>query len=65
MIVDDLNIVENKTVETILPICTVQLITCLKLKDCTLGFLINWNMKLIKKGIPRIANGMPNHSVRR
>lgn len=59
MIVDDLIIVENKTVETILPIHTAQLITYLKLKDCRLGFLINWNVKLIKNGIVRIANGMP------
>jgi GxxExxY protein len=65
MIVDDLIIVENKTVETILPIHTAQLITYLKLKDCRLGFLINWNVKLIKNGIVRIANGMPNPSVRK
>ena len=65
MIVDDLIIVENKTVETILPIHTAQLITYLKLKDCRLGFLINWNVKLIKNGIKRIANGMPNQSIRK
>lgn len=59
MIVDDMVIVENKTVESILPIHTAQLITYLKLKDCRLGFLINWNVKLIKNGIMRIANGMP------
>ena len=59
MIVDDLVIVENKTVESILPIHTAQLITYLKLKDCRLGFLINWNVKLIKNGIVRVANGMP------
>ena len=62
MIVDDLIIVENKTVETILPIHTAQLITYLKLKDCRLGFLINWNVKLIKNGIVRVANGMPESS---
>ena len=65
MIVDDLIIVENKTVETILPIHTAQLITYLKLKDCRLGFLINWNVKLIKNGIVRVANGMPNQSKRK
>jgi len=64
MLVDDLIIVENKTVETILPIHTAQLITYLKLKDCRLGFLINWNVKLIKNGIVRIANGMPNQRAR-
>jgi GxxExxY protein len=58
MIVDELVIVENKTVEALLPIHTAQLITYLKLKDCKLGFLINWNVKLIKNGIVRIANGI-------
>jgi len=62
MIVDNLVIVENKTVETLLPIHTAQLITYLKLKDCRLGFLINWNVKLIKNGIVRVANGMPESS---
>lgn len=62
MIVDDLIIVENKTVETLLPIHTAQLITYLKLKNCRLGFLINWNVKLIKNGIVRVANGMPESS---
>ncbi len=62
MIVDDLIIVENKTVESILPIHTAQLITYLKLKDCRLGFLINWNVNLIKNGITRVANGMPRYS---
>jgi len=59
MLVDGLVIVENKTVENVLPIHTAQLITYLKLKNCKLGFLINWNVKLIKNGIARIANGMP------
>jgi len=51
-------IIENKTVGSILPIHTAQLITYLKLKDCKLGFLINWNVKLIKNGIVRVANGI-------
>ncbi len=58
MLVDNLVIVENKTVESILPIHVAQLITYLKLKDCKLGFLINWNVKLIKNGIMRVANGI-------
>jgi GxxExxY protein len=62
MLVDDLVIIENKTVENILPIHTAQLITYLKLKDCKLGFLINWNVKLIKNGITRVANGIDEPS---
>lgn len=65
MIVDDQIIVENKTVESILPIHTAQLITYLKLKDCRLGFLINWNVKLIKNGIVRVANSLLNQHVRK
>ena len=57
-LVDNLVIVENKTVDQIHPIHMAQLITYLKLKDCKLGFLINWNVKLIKDGITRVANGI-------
>ena len=57
-LVDNLIIIEDKTVESILPIHMAQLITYLKLKDCRLGFLINWNVKLIKNGIARVANGI-------
>jgi GxxExxY protein len=62
-LVDNLVIVENKTVESILPIHMAQLITYLKLKDCKLGFLINWNVKLIKNGITRVANGIVEPSL--
>ena len=62
-LIDNLIIVENKTVESILPIHMAQLITYLKLKDCKLGFLINWNVKLIKNGITRVANGMVEPSL--
>ena len=61
MLIDDLIIVENKTVETILPIYVAQLLTYLKLKDCRLGFLLNWNVKLMKNGIMRVANGLPQN----
>ena len=62
-LVDNLIIVENKTVESVLPIHMAQLITYLKLKDCRLGFLINWNVKLIKNGITRVANGIVESSL--
>jgi len=63
MFVDGLIIVENKTVENVLPIHVAQLITYLKLKNCKLGFLINWNVKLIKNGIMRVANGVAEPSL--
>jgi GxxExxY protein len=62
-LVDNLIIVENKTVESILPIHMAQLITYLKLRGCKLGFLINWNVKLIKNGITRVANGIAEPSL--
>lgn len=57
-LVDGLVIVENKCVDVIQPIHMAQLITYLKLKGCKLGFLINWNVKLIKNGIQRVVNGL-------
>jgi GxxExxY protein len=62
-LVDNLVIIENKTVESVLPIHMAQLITYLKLKGCKLGFLINWNVKLIKNGITRVANGIVEPSL--
>jgi GxxExxY protein len=60
--IDDLIIIENKTVENVLPIHQAQLLTYLKLKNCKLGFLINWNVKLTKDGLKRMANGLPETS---
>ena len=61
-LVDDLIIVENKAVESIQPIHMAQLITYLKLRNVKLGFLINWNVKLIKNGIQRVVNGLEETS---
>jgi GxxExxY protein len=57
ILVNDLVIVELKTVETILPIHRAQLMTYLKLSNKWLGLLINFNVKLLKQGIERIVNG--------
>jgi len=56
MLVENKVIVENKVVDHLLPIHEAQLITYLKLSSCHLGFLINWNVSLVKNGIQRIAN---------
>lgn len=56
MLVEDCIIIENKTVVALLPIHTAQLLTYLKLRCCTLGFLINWNVTLLKNGIKRVVN---------
>jgi GxxExxY protein len=59
MFVDELVIIENKVVEALLPLHEAQLLTYLKLKDCHLGFLLNWNVKLMRNGIRRIVYNLP------
>jgi GxxExxY protein len=46
-------IVELKHVEAVLPVHRAQLLTYLKLTGHPLGFLINFNVPLIKDGISR------------
>jgi len=53
MLVEYSIIIENKTVDQILPIHKAQLLTYLKMHNSPLGFLINWKVKLIKDGIQR------------
>jgi len=60
LIVEDSVIVEIKSVEAIAPLHKKQLLTHLRLADKRLGLLINFNVALIKDGITRIANGMPD-----
>lgn len=45
--VEDSVIVENKTVQALLPIHEAQLLTYLKLHDCRLGFLPNSHVPLM------------------
>jgi len=58
MLVEDCIIIENKTVDRLLPIHMAQLLTYLKLRDCRLGFLLNWNVTLMKHGIKRVVNNL-------
>ncbi len=58
MIVGESVIIENKTVEKLLPIHEAQLLTYLKMKKCKLGFLLNWNVPHMKDGIKRMVNNL-------
>ena len=58
MIIEDAIIVENKTVEKIAPIHEAQLLTYLKLTNLSLGFILNWNVTLMKDGIKRMVRGL-------
>ena len=60
LVVEDKVIVEIKSIETVLVVHKKQLLTYLRLTDKRLGLLINFNVALIKDGITRVANGMPN-----
>jgi GxxExxY protein len=50
-------VIELKAVEILLPVHEVQLVTYLKLADKKLGYLINFNVPLLKEGIKRKING--------
>ena len=53
-------ILEVKSVEGLHPIHTAQLLTYLKLTENRLGILVNFNEKLVRDGIRRIVNGLPD-----
>lgn len=57
LLVEDLVIVEIKTVERNIPINKAQLMTYLKLSGKHLGLLINFNVPLLVQGFERILNG--------
>lgn len=56
MLVEGEIIVENKSVQALAPIHEAQLLTYLKLSGRRLGFLLNWNVPLVKDGIKRMVN---------
>ena len=56
ILVEDEIIIELKAVDTVLPVHKAQIISYLKLADKCLGFLINFNVPLIKDGIKRFVN---------
>ena len=56
LIVEELVIVEIKSVEKIHPVHEAQLLSYLKLSDKRIGLLINFNVTLLKEGIKRVAN---------
>jgi GxxExxY protein len=56
LLVNDAVIVEVKSVESLAPIHEAQLLSYLKLADCKIGLLINFNVKMLKHGIKRLAN---------
>lgn len=54
LLVEDLVIVETKAIEQVNPVWVTQVLSHLKLTNKRLGYLINFNVPLIKDGIKRI-----------
>jgi GxxExxY protein len=55
MLIDGMVIIENKAVERLLRVHTAQILTYLQLSGFKLGFLLNWNVRLMKHGISRFV----------
>jgi GxxExxY protein len=51
-------IIEIKSIETLAPVHFAQTLTYLKLNNCKLGLLINFNTVVLKESIHRIVNNL-------
>ena len=58
ILVESKVIIEIKSEEALNDIHMAQVLTYLKLSDCKLGLLINFNVTLIKNGIRRVVNNL-------
>lgn len=58
IIIENKLILEIKSVDALNDIHFAQLLTYLKLTNCKLGLLINFNVVLIKNGIKRVVNNL-------
>ncbi|MDR1882721.1 MAG: GxxExxY protein [Prevotella sp.] len=57
LMVEKMLILEIKSVEALNDLHMAQILTYLRLSDCKLGLLINFNTVLFKDGIKRVING--------
>ena len=56
LLVENQVIVEIKAVENLNEVHTAQVLTYLKLSECKIGLLLNFNVKSLKYGIKRLIN---------
>ena len=56
ILVENEIVIEVKSVDAIHPVHQAQLLSYLKLSDKRLGFLINFNVALLKDGFKRMVN---------
>lgn len=59
LLVGDKVVIEIKSVELLSPVHRKQLETYLRLMNMRLGLLINFNVELMKYGIQRVVNRLP------
>jgi GxxExxY protein len=65
MVVEDLVILELKSVETVADVHKKQLLTYLRASGKRLGLLINFGAPIIRQGITRIVNGLEEKNLTR
>jgi GxxExxY protein len=51
-------IIEIKSVEALNDVHIAQVLIYLKLSQCKLGLLVNFNVKLLKEGLKRLVNNL-------
>ena len=63
LLVEDSVIVEVKAIEALLPLHQAQLMSYLRLTNCRLGLIINFNVTQLTRGIKRVVNEFPDSAV--
>ena len=58
LLVENLVVIELKSVEALNDVHLAQILTYLKLSGCKLGLLLNFNVALLKNGIKRVVNNL-------
>jgi GxxExxY protein len=59
MRVEDLVLVDNKAVTEWHPVFVAQMLTYLRLTKLRLGLIINYGEAVLKSGVRRVVNGLP------
>jgi hypothetical protein len=59
MKVENLVLVDNKAVTEWNPVFAAQMLTYLRLTGLRLGLVINFGERVVKSGIHRVVNGLP------
>jgi len=60
LLVEGMVVVELKSIEEIKKVHKKQVLTYLRLMDNRVGLLLNFGCELMKQGIHRVSNGMPD-----